>query len=105
MWKRFSFVILILSVPVLSKFSSSHVVNRIIDKLGLTLDYISKHYEKINVDCLFGVVLAGAILDDSIIQPGPYQKSVQALKAKTLNIYSKTLPLMEKQENWSHCKY
>jgi hypothetical protein len=52
-------VSLVLCVPVLSKLSPDHVIAKILDRLGLTLDYISRHHDQINVDCLFGVVLAG----------------------------------------------
>ena len=45
-----------------------------------------------------------AILDDTVGYPGPYQERARAMKAKTREIYAKTVPLMQKQTYWNYCK-
>ncbi|XP_044252684.1 UPF0764 protein C16orf89 homolog isoform X2 [Tribolium madens] len=102
MWKRLYFAIVVVCLPVLSKISPDHVIDKVLDKLGLTLDYISQQYEIINVDCLFGVVLAGAIIDDTVMQPGPYRAQLKQLKNMTGEIFAKTAPLMQEQPSWNY---
>nr|XP_023023504.1 UPF0764 protein C16orf89 homolog [Leptinotarsa decemlineata] len=66
-----------------------------------SLMYINEKYKEVNVDCLFGVVLTQAVVQD-VYQNGSHlmDESSQNIIRRSSNILNKTIPLVRNEELW-----
>ncbi|CAH1978281.1 unnamed protein product [Acanthoscelides obtectus] len=77
------------------------IITEVRNGLEKNLDYIDRNYKRVNVDCLFGVALATALIDDAY-QNGTHimDKSSLEIMEKSLVILKKSIPYSREKSEW-----